>query len=123
MAGKEGSVAPRERVNIVYKPATGGAQEEKELPLKLLDVGDELHRQDRLALCEVGLVEARTGHVGNRPGVRLPVAVPRGGTEDPDRDGDRDREADDDQLLRTQLVLPARSVLPVEDRSGAECHR
>ncbi|HXX93864.1 MAG TPA: type VI secretion system contractile sheath small subunit, partial [Planctomycetota bacterium] len=26
---KEGSVAPRERVNIVYKPATGDAQEEK----------------------------------------------------------------------------------------------
>jgi type VI secretion system protein ImpB len=37
---KEGSVAPRERVNIVYKPATGGAQEEKELPLKMLVMGD-----------------------------------------------------------------------------------
>ncbi|MEE9310874.1 MAG: type VI secretion system contractile sheath small subunit [Planctomycetota bacterium] len=37
---KDGSVAPRERVNIVYKPATGGAQEEKELPLKLLIMGD-----------------------------------------------------------------------------------
>lgn len=37
---KEGSVAPRERVNIVYKPATGGAVEEKELPLKLLVMGD-----------------------------------------------------------------------------------
>jgi type VI secretion system protein ImpB len=37
---KEGSVAPRERVNIQYKPATGGAQEEKELPLKLLVMGD-----------------------------------------------------------------------------------
>lgn len=37
---KEGSVAPRERVNIVYKPSTGGAQEEKELPLKLLVMGD-----------------------------------------------------------------------------------
>jgi len=37
---KEGSVAPRERVNIVYKPATGDAQEEKELPLKLLVMGD-----------------------------------------------------------------------------------
>src|SRR5262249_15918436 len=33
---KEGSVAPKERVNIVYKPATGDAQEEVELPLKLL---------------------------------------------------------------------------------------
>lgn len=37
---KEGSVAPRERVNIVYKPATGDMQEEKELPLKLLVMGD-----------------------------------------------------------------------------------
>ena len=37
---KEGSVAPKERVNIVYKPATGGAQEEVELPLKLMMLGD-----------------------------------------------------------------------------------
>jgi type VI secretion system protein ImpB len=37
---QEGSVAPKERVNIVYKPATGGAQEEKELPLKLMMLGD-----------------------------------------------------------------------------------
>jgi type VI secretion system protein ImpB len=34
------SVAPRERVNIVYQAATGGAQQEKELPLKLLVLGD-----------------------------------------------------------------------------------
>ncbi len=33
---KEQSVAPRERVNITYKPATGGAQAEVELPLKIL---------------------------------------------------------------------------------------
>ena len=94
-----------------------------QLPLKLLEIGDELHRQDRLALVEVGLAEARAFHVGHRPGVRLPVSVPRGRSEDPDRHGDRDREADDDQLLRAQLVLPARSMLPVEDRSGSECHR
>jgi len=43
---KEGSVAPRERVNIVYKPATGGAAEEKELPLKLLVMGDFTLGQD-----------------------------------------------------------------------------
>lgn len=44
--GKEGSVAPRERVNIVYKPATGDAQEEKELPLKMLILGDWTQQQD-----------------------------------------------------------------------------
>ncbi len=47
---KEGSVAPRERVNIVYKPATGGAQEEKELPLKLLVMGDFTLGQDETPL-------------------------------------------------------------------------
>lgn len=36
----DGSVAPKERVNIVYRPATGDAQSEVELPLKLLVVGD-----------------------------------------------------------------------------------
>ena len=30
----DGSVAPKERVNIVYKPATGDAQEQVELPLQ-----------------------------------------------------------------------------------------
>ena len=33
---KEGSVAPKERVNITYKPAIGNAKEEVELPLKML---------------------------------------------------------------------------------------
>lgn len=37
---QEGSVAPKERVNIVYKPATGDAQEETELPFKLLVLSD-----------------------------------------------------------------------------------
>jgi type VI secretion system protein ImpB len=43
---KEGSVAPKERVNIVYRPATGDAKEEIELPLKLLVVGDYSLRPD-----------------------------------------------------------------------------
>jgi type VI secretion system protein ImpB len=43
---KEGSVAPKERVNIVYKPATGGAQAEVELPLKLVVMGDFTSRSD-----------------------------------------------------------------------------
>lgn len=37
---KEGSVAPRERINIKYVPATGDVQAEVELPLKMLVVGD-----------------------------------------------------------------------------------
>jgi len=43
---QEASVAPKERVNIVYKPATGDAKEEIELPLKLLVLGDFTNRPD-----------------------------------------------------------------------------
>lgn len=43
---KEGSVAPKERINVTFKPATGGAQEEIELPLKLLSIGDYTQRKD-----------------------------------------------------------------------------
>ncbi len=43
---KEGSVAPQERVNITYKPSTGNAQEEVELPLKMLFIGDYTGRPD-----------------------------------------------------------------------------
>jgi type VI secretion system protein ImpB len=42
----EGSVAPKERVNITYKPATGDAQAEVELPLKILVLGDFTQKQD-----------------------------------------------------------------------------
>src|SRR5690606_39300200 len=43
---KEGSVAPKERINITFRPATGNAQEEQELPLKLLVLGDFTQRAD-----------------------------------------------------------------------------
>src|SRR5262245_59725404 len=49
---KEGSVAPKERVNIVYKPATGNAQKEVELPLKMLMLGDYTGRADSTPLEE-----------------------------------------------------------------------
>ena len=49
---QEGSVAPKERVNIVYKPATGGAQAEIELPLKLMVLGDFTGRPDDTPLEE-----------------------------------------------------------------------
>ena len=42
---QEGSVAPKERVNIVYKPA-GQGMAEVELPLKILAMGDYIGRQD-----------------------------------------------------------------------------
>ncbi|MEE9382659.1 MAG: type VI secretion system contractile sheath small subunit [Nannocystaceae bacterium] len=46
---KEGSVAPKERVNIVYKPATSGSPD-VELPLKMLMLGDFTGRADDRAV-------------------------------------------------------------------------
>ncbi len=43
---KEGSVAPKERVNITYKPATGDSREAVELPLKMLVLADLTGRTD-----------------------------------------------------------------------------
>ncbi|MBA6339745.1 type VI secretion system contractile sheath small subunit [Colwellia sp. MB02u-10] len=43
---KGGSVAPKERVNISYKPAVGDASVQIELPMKVLVMGDFMNRPD-----------------------------------------------------------------------------
>lgn len=43
---KDGSVAPKERINVTFSPNTDGAQEELELPLKLMVLGDFTQRAD-----------------------------------------------------------------------------
>jgi type VI secretion system protein ImpB len=48
----DASVAPKERVNIRYRPATGDAKEEIELPHKLLVLGDFTARADDTPLGE-----------------------------------------------------------------------
>ncbi|AHF67552.1 MULTISPECIES: type VI secretion system contractile sheath small subunit [Pseudomonas] len=47
---KKGSVAPKERINVTFRPAIGGAKEEIELPLKLLVLGDFTQRADERKL-------------------------------------------------------------------------
>ncbi len=37
---KDATVAPKERINIKYVPATGDQQQEVELPLKMMVAGD-----------------------------------------------------------------------------------
>jgi type VI secretion system protein ImpB len=49
---KDQTVAPKERGNIVYKSQQGDAQEETELPLKVLVVGDFTGRTDETPLEE-----------------------------------------------------------------------
>ncbi|PSW05106.1 type VI secretion system contractile sheath small subunit [Photobacterium lipolyticum] len=43
---KEASVAPKERVNVTFKPASNGATEDVELPLKVMVLGDFTQRSD-----------------------------------------------------------------------------
>ena len=45
MTKKKPTVAPRERINITFKPE-GEGQEEKELPFKVLAIGDYTLRED-----------------------------------------------------------------------------
>ena len=49
----DGSVAPKERVNIVYTSDTGDAQEQVELPLKQLVLGDFTLREDDTPLEDI----------------------------------------------------------------------
>lgn len=49
---QEGSVAPKERINIKYVPATNGQQAETELPLRVMVLGDFSDRDSDLPLEE-----------------------------------------------------------------------
>ena len=48
----DGSVAPKERVNIVYKSNTGDQSEDVELPLKLLMIGDYMGKEQDVVVEE-----------------------------------------------------------------------
>lgn len=43
---KDGSVAPKERVNVTFKPVSGDAAEDLELPLKMMVLGDFTQQED-----------------------------------------------------------------------------
>jgi type VI secretion system protein ImpB len=57
--GKDGAVAPQERINIRYKTETGGVQEDVELPLRLLVLGDFTGRPDTSAAPDFKTIEER----------------------------------------------------------------
>ncbi|MFL9988884.1 type VI secretion system contractile sheath small subunit [Paraburkholderia sediminicola] len=52
MSEDDRSVAPKERVNIVYKSTTDGAKSEVELPMKQLVLGDFTQRESDVPLDE-----------------------------------------------------------------------
>lgn len=84
---KEGSVAPKERVNIVYRPATGDAKEEVELPLKLLVVGDFTSTPDGRMVEErepINIDKDNFNEVLKAQNLSLDLTVPNKLSEDPD---------------------------------------
>lgn len=86
---KEASVAPRERVNIVYRPATGDAKEEVELPLKLLVMGDFTGRPDDRPLEErqpINIDKDNFNEVLKAQGMGLRMSVPNKISGEPDVD-------------------------------------
>lgn len=84
---KEVSVAPKERVNIKFKPATGNVKEEVELPLKLLMVGDFTGRPDDRPVEERALADVNKDNfdeVLKSQELKLDLAVPNKLDETPD---------------------------------------
>lgn len=78
MAAKDQSVAPKERVNIVYKSATGDAQEEVELPFKVLMVGDYTGKVDDTPLEErkpINIDKDNFGEVMAKQNLSATIAV------------------------------------------------
>ncbi|MGX5797278.1 type VI secretion system contractile sheath small subunit [Pseudomonas sp. E2-15] len=76
---KDGSVAPKERINITFKPASGGAQEEVELPLKLLVLGDFSQREDPRKLEDrkpIGIDKNTLDEVLAKQALSLTLSVP-----------------------------------------------
>jgi type VI secretion system protein ImpB len=84
---KEGTVAPKERVNIVYRPATGDAKEEVELPLKLLVVGDFTMQEDERMLEDrepINIDKDNFNEVMKGQNLKMEVNVPNKLSDDPD---------------------------------------
>ncbi|MGD9971519.1 MAG: type VI secretion system contractile sheath small subunit [Desulfatirhabdiaceae bacterium] len=84
---QEGSIAPKERVNIIYRPATGDAKEDVELPLKLLVLGDfTLAADDRMVEDRdpVSIDKDNFNDVLKAQGLDLSINVPNNLTGKPD---------------------------------------
>jgi len=89
MSKTHGSVAPKERIDIKYVPATGDQQAEVELPLKLLITGDFKGKGELTALEDrqsVRVDKDTFNEVLTKAEVALDIAVPSVLNNDQDTD-------------------------------------
>jgi len=119
------SVAPKERVNITYKPATGDRQSEVELPLKMLFIGDYTGRADPRPVEErrpISIDKDNFQQVLGEHDLRLDVVVPNALSEEPDsgelavslkfkRLGDFGPDAIAEQIPELRKLLELRAAL------------
>lgn len=83
---KERSVAPTERVNIVYQPATGNAKEQVELPLKILMMGDFTGRPDSRPLedrAPINVDKSTFNEVMAQQDLRVTLSAPNALSDEP----------------------------------------
>ena len=84
---KDGSVAPRERINIQYKSEKGGPNEAVELPFKVLVTGDFTLRQDDRLIEErkpINVDKDNFNEVLRNQNIRLDMSVPDRLSDDPE---------------------------------------
>lgn len=84
---RESSIAPKERINVTFKPATGGAMEEIELPMKVMVVGDFIHRYDERPLTDrkpVAINKNNFNSVMEKQSLSLQLTVPNRLVDDSD---------------------------------------
>lgn len=89
---KDGSTAPKERINITYKPATGGMKEEVELPLRLLVMGDFTSREDGEALEKkdpIGIDKDNFDQVLKSQNLQVQFSIPSSPADREDPEGAR----------------------------------
>lgn len=75
----DSSVAPKERINIRFRPATGDIKQDVELPLKILVIGDFTQRPDDTPIEERSLASVNKDNfqdVMRSHGLSLSIAVP-----------------------------------------------
>jgi len=83
----ETSVAPKERVNIVYRPNTGDAKQDVELSFKILVVGDFTNSHDSRTVEDrkpVNIDKDNFDNVLKASGVKTDITVPNKLSSNPD---------------------------------------
>ncbi len=121
---KHTSVAPKERVNITYRPATEDAEEDVELPMKMLVMGDFTGREDKDSLEDREAVDINKDNFNDvlmAQNIKVDMSVKNKLVDDPDaelnlsldfnRMKDFEPEAISEKIPEIKKILALRDAL------------